>query len=326
MNKKIRIGIIGGAGYTGGELLRILLGHPQADIVFVHSKSQAGKPIADTHQDLIGDTDLIFSDAIYEDLEVLFLCVGHGEARVFLNEQKIPDQVRIIDLSQDFRNEPDFAGRHFIYGLPETFKGAISKAKNIANPGCFATAIQLALAPLAQAGHLLHPVHISGITGSTGAGQQLSTTSHYSWRHSNVSTYKVFNHQHLQEVNRTLSTLDQDFSQPIHFVPYRGAFTRGIWITAYTHFDGAAGEILEAFNNFYKDAPFTIVTDRHPNLKQVINTNKALVYLEKHGDQLVVTCVIDNLVKGASGQAVQNMNLMMGLEEKTGLALKPVGF
>ena len=325
---KIRVGIVGGAGYTGGELLRILLQHPFVDIRFIHSSSNGGRPVYEVHTDLLGDTDLTFSTDYAADIDVLFLCVGHGAAKKFLEQQSFPEQVRIIDLSQDFRLEAsaNLKDRKFVYGLPELQKEAILKAKNIANPGCFATCIQLALLPLASRGEISAPVHISGITGSTGAGQSLTETSHFSWRDSNISAYKLFNHQHLHEIKQSLGQLQPADIPAIHFVPYRGNFTRGILITAYLESNLSLEEARDLYSRFYEPHPFVHLSAVNPHLKQVVNTNKCILYLDKVGDQLVIISMIDNLVKGASGQAVQNMNLLFGLEETAGLHLKPSGF
>jgi N-acetyl-gamma-glutamyl-phosphate reductase len=326
---KIRVGIVGGAGYTGGELLRILLTHPNVEISFIHSSSNGGRPVYEVHTDLLGDTELTFSTEYSAAIDVLFLCVGHGAAKKFLEQQSFPEQVRIIDLSQDFRLNAaaNFDARSFVYGLPELQKEAIIEAKNIANPGCFATCIQLALLPLASKNRLTAPVHISGITGSTGAGQSLTETSHFSWRDSNISTYKLFNHQHLHEIKQSLGQLQSDTNIPaINFVPYRGNFTRGILITAYLQSDLSLEEARALYNSFYAPHPFVHLSSVNPHLKQVVNTNKCILHLDKVGDQLVIISMIDNLLKGASGQAVQNMNLLFGLEETAGLHLKPSGF
>ena len=325
---KIRVGIVGGAGYTGGELLRILLQHPYAEITFIHSSSNGGRPVYEVHTDLLGETELTFSTDYATDIHVLFLCVGHGSARKFLEQQKFPEQVRIIDLSQDFRltDTAQFNDRNFVYGLPELLKEAIVQATNIANPGCFATCIQLALLPLAHSNRLTAPVHISGITGSTGAGQSLSETSHFSWRDSNMSTYKLFNHQHLQEIKQSLGQLQTTEIPAINFVPYRGNFTRGILITAYLQTDISLEEARALYSSYYAPHPFVHLSTVNPHLKQVVNTNKCILHLDKVGDQLVIISLIDNLLKGACGQAVQNMNLLFGLEENAGLHLKPSGF
>ncbi|MBK7478188.1 MAG: N-acetyl-gamma-glutamyl-phosphate reductase [Haliscomenobacter sp.] len=317
----IKAGIVGGAGYTGGELLRILLRHPQTDIAFVHSNSQAGLPVWQVHEDLEGETDLHFTSAIHTDADVLFLCVAHGQARAFLADNPVPDRVAVIDLSQDFRLDSSF-----VYGLPELNRDAIRQSKRIANCGCFATAIQLGLLPLAQAGLLRDEVHIHAITGSTGAGQALSPTSHFSWRANNLQVYKPFEHQHLKEINQSLRQLQPGFDQALNFIPVRGDFTRGILASMYTKCDLPEDKAIRLYEAYYEDAPFTVVSRRNPNLKQVINTNKCLIHVEKHGNKLFIVSLIDNLVKGASGQAVQNMNLIFGLEETAGLQLKPAGF
>ncbi len=324
---KIKIGIIGGAGYTGGELLRILINHPAAEIVFVNSKSNAGNAISAVHQDLIGETDLKFSGELQLNIDLLFLCVGHGDARKFLEANRIPDSIRIIDLSQDFRlaAKADFQNRHFVYGLPELNKAAIQSAKNIATPGCFATAIQLGLLPLAKAG-LLKDVYTTGITGSTGAGQGLSNTSHFSWRSNNIQAYKTLTHQHLGEIGQSLAQCQSNNNIELNFVPWRGDFARGIFISSTLHCELALPDITKLFETFYQNHPFTNLSAEAIFLKQVVNTNKAVLQLEKLENKLVVHSAIDNLLKGASGQAVQNMNLMMGLEEGTGLRLKSIGF
>ncbi len=323
--KTIKAGIVGAAGYTGGELIRILIHHPQVELVFAKSDSQAGKPISSVHSDLVGDTDLLFSDALHEEINVLFLCVGHGQAKKFLAENPISNHIRIIDLSQDFRLGEQLANRKFVYGLPEYAREAIKSAQHIANPGCFATAIQLGLLPLAMKGLLKETVHTTGITGSTGAGQSLSETSHFSWRQNNLSVYKVFRHQHLHEVNQTLERA-QGQRPEILFVPYRGPFTRGIWITSYLKSNLSEQEAKAMFADFYAAHPFTHVANQALDLKQVVNTNKCLIQIEKQGEHLLIYSMIDNLTKGASGQAVQNMNLMFDLEETTGLLLKPLAF
>ena len=324
MAAKIKTGIIGGAGYTGGELIRILLNHPEAAIVFVHSKSNAGKPLHSVHQDLVGDTAIHFTATLNNDIDVLFLCAGHGEAYKFLSEHKIDDHIKIIDLSQDFRLGETINNRKFIYGLPELNKALISKADNIANPGCFATAIQLGLLPLAAAG-LLTEVYTTGITGSTGAGQSLSGTSHFSWRANNIQAYKTLTHQHLDEIMQSINLLQ---STPpleegcINFVPWRGDFTRGIFTSSQLKCDLSFEELMVLFNNYYNSHPFVTICNEPIFLKQVVNTNKCMIQLEKIGSKLVVHTAIDNLVKGASGQAVQNMNLMFGIDETAGLKLK----
>ncbi len=319
----INIGIIGGAGYTAGELLRILVHHPEANIVYVHSHSHAGEKVTMVHQDLEGETELIFSDKHRQNVEVLFLCMGHGKSRQFLEENTIPEQVRIIDLSHDFRlqDSSTLGQRSFVYGLPELNKENIRQASNIANPGCFATGIQLALLPLA-AHQKTREVHVHAITGSTGAGQSPSATSHFSWRNNNMSTYKVFSHQHLGEIRESLTSLQATFEEEINFIPVRGNFTRGIFVTAYLDFEGELAEAQEWYESYYASAVFTHISNRPIHLKQVVNTNKCLLHLEKHGGKLVITSIIDNLTKGASGQAVHNMNLMFGLDEHCGLRLK----
>jgi N-acetyl-gamma-glutamyl-phosphate reductase len=333
--KKIKIGIIGGAGYTGGELLRILVFHPNAEIVFVHSKSNAGNPISKVHSDLLGVTDLKFASSMQWDVEVLFLCVGHGDAVKFLAEKEFQDfeterksktkeDLRIIDLSQDFRLTKD--GNDFVYGLPELQRDKIKKAKHIANPGCFATCIQLGLLPLAANNLLNDEVHISGITGSTGAGQSLTATSHFSWRNNNMSIYKAFTHQHLKEINQSLKSLQNGFNKKINFIPFRGDFTRGIFSTLYLKTTISLEEAYGIYEKYYASHPFTHVSKDNPDLKQVVNTNNCIVYLEKHDDTLLIVSMTDNLLKGASGQATQNMNLMFGLEETAGLRLKAPSF
>jgi N-acetyl-gamma-glutamyl-phosphate reductase len=318
----MKVGIIGAAGYTGGELLRILIHHPEATIAYAHSKSQAGKPVASTHTDLFGDTDLRFSEEFHTDVDVVFLCSGHGESKKFLAAQPEFEQVRIIDLSTDFRDESN----GFVYGLPELQRDAIRGAQKIANPGCFATSIELALLPLAQAGLLRDEVHVSAVTGSTGAGQSLSATSHFSWRNNNLSIYKAFSHQHLTEIGMVLRKGQPDFTREVNFIPYRGNFTRGIMANVYTAFDGTQEDAKRLYTDYYAAHPFTHVSEAGIDLKQVVNTNKGLLHLEVHEGKLLITSIIDNLTKGASGQAVQNMNLLFGLDETTGLKLKSVGF
>jgi N-acetyl-gamma-glutamyl-phosphate reductase len=322
---KIKAGIIGGAGYTGGETIRLLLNHPNVDLVFVHSRSNAGNPLHSAHPDLIGETSLLFSDKTNEEVDVLFLCLGHGESKKFLQENKIKESIRIIDLSQDFRLGDTLPGREFVYGLPELNREKIKKASNIANPGCFATAIEVGLMPLAKAG-LLKDVYTTGITGSTGAGQKLQDTTHFTWRANNVSAYKTLTHQHLKEINQTLKQLQPSFGGSLSFVPWRGDFTRGIFVSSCVATDKSLEELKKLYKDFYKGQPFTIVSDETVDLKQVVNTNKCVIGLEKEGDKLVVHSAIDNLLKGASGHAVQNMNLMFGLEETAGLKLKSIVF
>lgn len=321
----IRIGVIGGAGYTAGELLRILLNHPQAEVVFVNSSSNAGNAITDVHGGLLGECDLVFTDALpIDQVDVLFLCSAHGDSKKFVEANAIPASVKIIDLSTDYREQRD--DHDFVYGLPEMNMEKICKAQHIANPGCFATCIQLALLPLAANGLLQSEIHVTGITGSTGAGVKPSSTSHFSWRNDNISVYKAFNHQHLQEIGQSMRFLQNGFNQDINFIPVRGDFARGIFASVYTDFQGTVEEAESIYSDFYKDAAFTFVTSKNIDLKQVVNTNKCLLHLEKHGKKLLILSVIDNLLKGASGQAVHNMNLLFGLDEKTGLNLKPVAF
>jgi N-acetyl-gamma-glutamyl-phosphate reductase len=325
MVNKIKVGIIGGAGYTGGEAIRLLLNHPFAALRFVHSRSNAGNPLYAVHADLAGDTTLTFTDTLEQDVDVVFLCLGHGESKKFLQENPIDATVKVIDLSQDFRLGDALPNRTFVYGLPELHKAAIKKAQNIANPGCFATAIELGLLPLAKAG-LLTAVHATGITGSTGAGQKLQDTTHFTWRANNISAYKTLTHQHLKEINRSLKQLQPDFTEAIHFIPWRGDFTRGIFVSSCITVRESLEDIKHLYHTYYAEHPFTIVSHDTIDMKQVINTNKCLIGLEKEGDQLVVHSAIDNLVKGASGQAVQNMNLMFGLDETAGLKLKSITF
>ncbi len=321
----IKIGIVGGAGYTAGELLRILIGHPEAEIVFIHSTSNAGNRITDVHDDLLGETDLMFSsEHPLNEIDVVFLCMGHGRSKEFIENNDFPEGLKIIDLSQDYRLKRP--GNDFVYGLPELNQEEIKSADKIANPGCFATGIQLALLPLAAAGLITGEIHVQAITGSTGAGQKPTVTSHFSWRNSNLSAYNIFTHRHEAEIIQSLNQLQNDFSHGFNFVPVRGNHTRGIFVTAYTNYNGTREEAYELFRDFYKSHPFVVLTDKNPSVKQVVNTNKAILYLEKHRDKLVIISLTDNLIKGASGQAVQNMNLMFGLDEKTGLNLKPVAF
>lgn len=323
---KIKAGIIGGAGYTGGEMLRVLLRHPSVDIVFVHSRSNAGAPVSTVHADLAGDTDLHFTNELIAEVDVLFLCVGHGEANKFLEGNTIAATTRIIDLSQDFRlaKNATHLQRTFVYGLPEFNREAIKVAQHVANPGCFATAIQLGLLPLAKAG-LLQEVHTTGITGSTGAGQKLQDTSHFSWRANNISAYKSLAHQHLHEIMQTLGIL-QPQQQPLNFIPWRGDFTRGIYVSSYTNCGLDLEAAYKLYEDYYQGHAFTHVSRSMIDLKQVVNTNKCLVHLEKADGKLIIHSTIDNLLKGASGQAVQNMNLMFGLPETEGLQLKANAF
>jgi N-acetyl-gamma-glutamyl-phosphate reductase len=325
----IKVGIIGGAGYTGGELIRLLIHHPAVSVSFIHSRSNAGKPVYSVHQDMLGDTELKFSGEMNDDVDVIFLCLGHGESKKFLAENKIADKVKVIDLANDFRlsQSSQLAARSFVYGLPELNRDQIKKANNVANPGCFATTIQLGLLPLAKAG-LLKDVYTTGITGSTGAGQSLSSTSHFSWRENNIQAYKTLTHQHLGEIHQSLHQLQESFpgspsgAGGLHFVPWRGDFTRGIFISSQIHCDLSIEELNKLYQDFYSGHPFTHITKEPLFLKQVVNTNKCIIQLEKVDDILVVHSAADNLLKGASGQAVQNMNLMFGLDETSGLNLK----
>lgn len=327
---RVKVGIIGGAGYTGGELIRILINHPGAEIVYVHSNSNKGNPVSSVHEDLAGETELVFTGELRQDIDVLFLCVGHGQARKFLEEHPFEDHIRIIDLSQDFRlqRNSSIGNRRFVYGLPELNKDAIRSARNIANPGCFATCLQLGLLPLAKAG-LLKPVYSTGITGSTGAGQKLSPSSHFSWRVNNIQAYKTLSHQHIHEIMESLGQLQNGFANNDHnlnFIPWRGDFSRGIFISSQLECATGEEELYQLYSDFYAGQPFVHVSRDPIFLKQVVNTNKCNIQLEKAGDRLVVHSITDNLVKGASGQAVQNMNLLFGLNETAGLKLKANAF
>ena len=325
-----RIGILGAAGYTGGELIRLLLNHPGAEIVFAHSESNAGNLVSDVHEGLLGDTDLRFSSEMpFAQVDVVFFCFGHGKSEAFLNEHTIPAHVKIIDLAQDFRVaplNPPLGGRTLVYGLPEINREEIRTAQYVANPGCFATAIQLALLPAAYLNLLKDDVSVNAITGSTGAGQKPGATTHFSWRADNLSIYKPFQHQHIAEIKQSLRQVQGYLDADIDFIPYRGPFARGIFCTAVVRTPAPADDIVEAYKDFYRDAAFTHYSDQPIDLKQVVNTNKALVHCEKYGQKLLVTSCIDNLLKGAVGQAVQNMNLMFGLDERTGLQLKASAF
>lgn len=320
----VNVGIIGGAGYTAGELLRILIWHPEVEICFVQSTSHMGHPVTDVHRDLLGDTNLVFQEADYTNTDVIFICSGHGKTKAFLEKNVLPSGVKIIDLSTDFRPRNNEQG--FVYGLPEINKEKISKAEKLANPGCFATAIELGLLPLAFANQLKDEIHVNAITGSTGAGQNPSSTSHFSWKNNNVSVYKAFTHQHLAEIRESVIQLQSDFNKDINFIPVRGNFSRGIMATIYTQCNWTLEEAVANYRNYYKSEPFVSISEQLPDVKQVVNTNKCVLYLEKHGNKLMIISVIDNLLKGASGQAVQNMNIMFGLPEKLGLGLKSVGF
>jgi N-acetyl-gamma-glutamyl-phosphate reductase len=324
----INIGIIGGSGYTAGELIRILMFHPNAKLDFVYSTTNAGKPLSIAHHDLLGDIEMNFTDAVNPDVDVVFLCLGHGKSISFLEKNLFSDATKIIDLGNDFRltKDKDFNGKSFVYGLPELNKTNIKNAQYTANPGCFATAIQLALLPLAANGLLNDDVHINATTGSTGAGVTPSETTHFSWRNNNMSHYKAFNHQHLGEINQSVNQLQTAYNNELIFVPNRGDFPRGIFATLYTTIEVNLEDVVAKYQDFYKDQPFVTVTTTDINMKQVVQTNKCIISLMKKGRRILITSVIDNLVKGASGQAIQNMNLMFGLEESTGLHLKPSGF
>lgn len=318
------IGIIGGAGYTAGELLRIVLRHPQVDITFVHSTSNAGNPLSAVHADLIGETDLHFTDQIDPEVEVAFICSGHGKSRAVVESKTFSPQTKIIDLSRDFRLKEE--GNPFIYGLPELNREAIRESQFIANPGCFATCIQLGLLPLADAAKLQDEVHVHAITGSTGAGQNPSATTHFSWRNNNLSVYKAFTHQHLGEIRQSLTQLDPSFVKPLNFLPMRGDFARGIYASLYLNTDLSLEEAQDLYQQYYASHPFVVLSPSNPNLKQVVNTNKCVIHLMKQEGKLLIISMIDNLVKGASGQAVQNLNLIMGWSETTGLHLKAMAF
>ena len=329
----IKVGILGAAGYTGGELIRLLVHHPEAEIVFANSESNAGNLVADVHEGLLGDTDLRFTDAMpFGEVDVVFFCFGHGKSEEFLKEHAIPEHVKIIDLAQDFRIA---APTHdYVYGLPEIHKEQIQKCQHLANPGCFATCIQLGLLPLAKAGLLTHDIAVNAITGSTGAGQKPVSTTHFSWRTDNMSIYKVFTHQHLHEIRQSFTELQGSLDVDVDFIPYRGDFARGVFCTEVVKFDGEEGtptnptaeQLADMYRTFYADAAFTHYIEKALDLKQVVNTNKALVHIDKFGNKAVITCIIDNLLKGAVGQAVQNMNIMFGIDERAGLNLKASAF
>ena len=315
---------MGAAGYTGGELIRLLLNHPNAEIVFANSESNAGNKICEVHEGLTGETEMEFTSAMpWDEVDVVYFCFGHGKSQQFLQEHPIPERVRIIDLAQDFR----IKGNHdYIYGLPETHRDATIGARHVANPGCFATCIQLALLPAVKAGIISGDIHVNGITGSTGAGQKPGATTHYSWRNDNISVYKTFKHQHLLEINQTIQELQPGYEGRVLFIPQRGCFARGIFVTAYAKSDVTLEEAQQIYADYYREASFTHFVTKSPDMKQVVNTNKAIVYVEKHEDQLLMISCIDNLLKGAVGQAVQNMNIMFGLDEKSGLKLKASAF
>ena len=320
----IRAGIIGGAGYTAGELIRLILNHPKLILDFVYSTSNAGNKISYIHQDLEGDLDGNFTDKINSKVDVLFLCLGHGNSKKFLKENEFSDDTKIIDLSNDFRLISDkcFYEKCFVYGLPELNKERIEHAKYVANPGCFATAIQLAILPLANQGLLVDDIHVNATTGATGAGTSLSKTTHFTWRDNNFSHYKAFSHQHLDEISQSISALQNNYENEVNFIPNRGNFSRGIFATLYTKFSGTEEEAVKIYQEYYKKAAFTFVSEKELFLKQVVNTNKCLIHLQIHKGKLLITSIIDNLLKGASGQAIQNMNLMFGFEEESGLKLK----
>ncbi len=321
----IKIGIIGGAGYTAGELIRLLIHHPQAEIVFIHSESNAGNRITDVHEGLYGDTDMVFSNELpLADVNVIFLCLGHGKSEAFITTHDIPETVKIIDLAQDFRLAAP--GNDFVYGLPEINRERISQARHVANPGCFATCIQLGLLPSASMGLLTNDVMVNAITGSTGAGQKPTATTHFSWRNNNMSIYKPFTHQHVPEICQSLAQVQGHLDVAIDFIPYRGDFARGIFATEVVKTTANIEDIVKTYQDFYADAPFTHYVEKPLDLKQVVNTNKALVHCEKYGDKLLITSCIDNLLKGAVGQAVENMNIMFGIDEMAGLRLKPSAF
>lgn len=324
---KIKASIVGGAGYTAGELIRILINHPNVEITSIYSTSNSGNPVSKVHKDLLGETNLIFTDKIDQDSDVVFLCLGHGKSREFLENNLYSKNTKIIDLSNDFRVKPNhtFQERSFTYGLPELQREEIRKAKNIANPGCFATAIQLALLPLAKEGLLHKDIHINAVTGSTGAGQSLSSTTHFSWRNNNVSFYKEFSHQHEAEILQSIHYLGDDNYQ-LYFLPMRGNFSRGILAGVYLKTDISKEQAINLYTEYYKDHPFIYLSNDPISIKQVVNTNKCLLEIQRHGDILLITSVIDNLTKGASGQAIQNMNLLFGFNESEGLHLKPVAF
>jgi N-acetyl-gamma-glutamyl-phosphate reductase len=324
----IKVGIIGGSGYTAGELIRILMFHPNATLDFVYSTTNAGKPLSIAHHDLMGDIEMNFTDQVNPNVNVVFLCLGHGKSKAFLEQHQFSNDTKIIDLGNDFRltKDAEFDGKQFVYGLPELNRTAIQSANYIANPGCFATAIQLALLPLAKNGMLNEDVHINATTGSTGAGVSPSETTHFSWRNNNMSHYKAFEHQHLGEINQSIQQLQAGYPNELLFVPNRGDFARGIFATLYTNIEESLEDIVAKYEAYYADQPFVTVTTTNINMKQVVQTNKCIISLMKKGNRLLITSIIDNLTKGASGQAIQNMNLLFGLDETTGLHLKPCGF
>ena len=321
-----KVGIIGGSGYTGGELIRLVLAHPELDLDFVYSSTKSDIPLTKIHQDLLGNTNLKFTKIVNLNVDILYLCLGHGNSISFLKENSFSENTLIVDLGNDFRlkNDENFNSRKFVYGLPELQRESIEKSNSIANPGCFATAIQLALLPLAENNKLISDIHVNATTGSTGAGVGLASTSHFSWRNNNLSWYKPFNHQHLEEINQTLDSLG--CTSKIHFLPQRGNFTRGIFATSYTKFNGSLKSVKDLYVDYYQKHPFTHVSDENLSLKSVINSNNCFLHLHKHDNLLLITSILDNLIKGASGQAVQNTNIIMGWEEKLGLELKASTF
>ena len=321
-----KVGIIGGSGYTGGELIRLVLAHPELDLDFVYSSTKSDIPLTNIHQDLLGNTNLKFTKILNLNVDILYLCLGHGNSISFLKENSFSENILIVDLGNDFRlkNDENFNSRKFVYGLPELQRESIEKSNSIANPGCFATAIQLALLPLAENNKLISDIHVNATTGSTGAGVGLASTSHFSWRNNNLSWYKPFNHQHLEEINQTLDSLG--CISKIHFLPQRGNFTRGIFATAYTKFNGSLKSVKDLYVDYYQKHPFTHVSDENLSLKSVINSNNCFLHLHKHDNLLLITSILDNLIKGASGQAIQNTNIIMGWEEKLGLELKASTF
>ena len=317
-----KVGIIGGSGYTGGELIRLVLAHPELDLDFVYSSTKSDIPLTNIHQDLLGNTNLKFTKIVNLNVDILYLCLGHGNSISFLKENSFSENTLIVDLGNDFRlkNDENFNSRKFVYGLPELQRESIEKSNSIANPGCFATAIQLAILPLAENNKLISDIHVNATTGSTGAGVGLASTSHFSWRNNNLSWYKPFNHQHLEEINQSLDSLG--CISKIHFLPQRGNFTRGIFATAYTKFNGSFKSVKDLYVDYYQKHPFTHVSDENLSLKSVINSNNCFLHLHKHDNLLLITSILDNLIKGASGQAIQNTNIIMGWEEKLGLELK----
>lgn len=321
----IRVGIIGGAGYTAGELIRLLLIHPEVEIKFIHSSSNAGNPVTDVHSGLHGETDLMFTDEMpFEEIDLLFFCTAHGDTRKFIESNTLPDELKVIDLSMDYRIKSN--DHDFIYGLPELNRRNTCKSRYVANPGCFATCIELGLLPLAKEHLLKGDVSVNAITGSTGAGVKPQATTHFSWRNDNISIYKPFEHQHLPEIIQSIKQLQPDYDGEINFIPYRGGFARGIFATIVVKCDLDIETLYKLYEHYYDRDSFTHIVNTPIDLKQVVNTNKCLIHLEKHGDKLLITSIIDNLLKGASGTAIHNMNLLFGLAETVGLQLKPSAF